>query len=452
MRIKYRLTTSALFLVLACICFVNVSSKARPLFPGVGSYPSRADSDSPSGVSNSSASENTFVAYKWNVSEKYAPLLELTTDRLRPGFDHSLSYPMAQFNFAILKTLSFDQESKKYSLPAIAKATKAIYFIEFAPTAKANNYVSLGGSNIELNDKDSMKTVRTSDGTKYIFVRFPDDEFRCATIREAGGATLNLVYSANGLELHRIMESTGRTITFNYNDNGISSISQNWMANSQGFSKTWAVGDPVNAVKETSGRYAHTGSDRVRKSIPSNAVVRVYTEEMVASDKLLAHIFGGSNAVAAGNGFEPPGLAGSYPLYRGDIIGDDGQRRRGHLSYAMHLYGSPDGRSDMGLYVPAGFTSHGSEPSPTDAAVTFYYPRLGNLTDVTLAVFHVANFQITPEGDRIKIGNIGGPGGSCPTYKHSHVEFYKGNTSLPAAAARAALRIDPATVFTATSR
>ena len=113
----------------------------------------------------------------------------------------------------------------------------------------------------------------------------------------------------------------------------------------------------------------------------------------------------------------------------------------------MHLYGSPDGRGDSALYVPAGFTSHSSEPSPTDAAVLFYYPQLGNLTDVTLAVFHVADFQITAEGDRIKIGSIGGPGGSSPLYKHSHIEFYRGNTGLPAAAARAAFRIDPATVF-----
>jgi len=99
------------------------------------------------------------------------------------------------------------------------------------------------------------------------------------------------------------------------------------------------------------------------------------------------------------------------------------------------------------LYVPAGFSSHSSEPTPTDAAVTFYYPKLGNLTDVTLAVFHVSDFQITSEGDRVRIGNLGGPGGSSPLYRHSHIEFYKGNVGLPAAAARAALRINPAIVF-----
>src|SRR5438552_4966635 len=79
--------------------------------------------------------------------------------------------------------------------------------------------------------------------------------------------------------------------------------------------------------------------------------------------------------------------------------------------------------------------------------MTFYYPRLGNLSDVTLAVFHVADFQINIEGERVRIGNIGGPGGGTPAYKHSHIEFYRGNAGLPALSARPGLRIDPATVF-----
>jgi hypothetical protein len=168
---------------------------------------------------------------------------------------------------------------------------------------------------------------------------------------------------------------------------------------------------------------------------------------MAASDLTLAAIFGDAGAVAAANGFEPSQLGNQYPLYRGDLIGDDGRLRRGHLSFAMHLYGSTDGTGESALYVPAGFTSHSETPTPTDAAVTFYYPRLGQLTNVTLAVFHVANFQLTNDGDRVRIGNIGGPGGSVGTYRHSHIEFYSGNTGLPSAAVRSNLRIDPATVF-----
>ncbi len=113
----------------------------------------------------------------------------------------------------------------------------------------------------------------------------------------------------------------------------------------------------------------------------------------------------------------------------------------------MHLYGSADGSGESPLYVPEAFTSHSAQPSPTDGVVTFYYPRLGNLSDVTLAVFHVADFQLTNEGGRVRIGNIGGPGGSSALYKHSHLEFYRGNTGLPPLSARPGLRIDPSSVF-----
>jgi hypothetical protein len=99
--------------------------------------------------------------------------------------------------------------------------------------------------------------------------------------------------------------------------------------------------------------------------------------------------------------------------------------------------------------VPAGFTHCSGAPSPTDAAVTFYYPRLGNLTDITLAVFHVADFQIIDEGERVRIGNLGGPGGSSASYKHSHIEFYRGHTGLPPLGARPGLRVDPTTIFAA---
>lgn len=183
------------------------------------------------------------------------------------------------------------------------------------------------------------------------------------------------------------------------------------------------------------------------KSVPTNAVKPDYTMRMIESDRYLAQIFAGPGAVAAANGFEPVGLAGQYPIYRGDLRGADGRIRRGHLSYAMHLYGSADGTGTTALYVPEGFTGHSTTPTPTDAAITFYYPRLGNLTNVTVAVFHIANFAIVREDGRVRIGETGGQGGSYPFYRHSHIEFYSGNVGLPSASRRPSLRIDPARVF-----
>jgi hypothetical protein len=391
-----------------------------------------------------SASTNARLAYRWNIDDQQAPLLGFAEERIRKLFDHTLTYSSEGFDFPIFKALNFDEREGKYLLPTISRETGSLHFIEFAPSGSPNTYASADGTNMQLIDQDTMKTFRTVNGAKYVFVRYPDGEFRCAMIKPKSGVTLHLLYSANGLALHGIVDSTGRSLTFNYGKDGIDSITQTWMAQSEGFTRTWLIGDQIES--DNSVKYAHS-LVATMKAIPANALIREYTSEMAASDRLLAEIFGGPGAVAGANGFEPAGLGTQYPLYRGDFIGDDGKIRSGHLAHAMHLYGSADGKGDSPLYVPAGFTSHSSGPSPTDAAVLFYYPKLGNLTDVTLAVFHVADFQITYEGDRVRIGNIGGPGGLSPLYKHSHIDFYRGNTSLPPAAARAALRIDPSTVF-----
>jgi hypothetical protein len=387
--------------------------------------------------------ESAGTVYQWNVSDRDQPLLGLSQAHLQTGFDQSLVYPADQFDFLIFKALSFDEEQGRYLVPAISRDRRAQTFIEFTRVETTNSYVSSDG--LELVDKEGVKILNAADGTRYLFVRYPDDEFRCAAIRKPGGETLNFIYTANGVALHGVVDSSRRSVTFNYGKTGIESLTQSWMTNAQGFTKTWIIGEE-NTV-DAATRFAH-GLGRTAKLLPSNALTNRYTDEMSASDKLLATIFGGPNAVVGGNGFEPAGLAASYPFYRGDVVGYDGEIRLGHLSHALHIYGSADGRGDSPLYVPTGFTSHSSEPSPTDAAVLFYYPKLGKLTDVTLAVFHVADFQLVNEGNRVRIGNLGGPGGSSPLYKHSHIEFYRGNIGgLPAVSARPPLRIDPATVF-----
>ena len=392
---------------------------------------------------DSTGSSDVATSYQWNIANKELPLLGLSAPRLNAGFDQSLGYPTGQFDLAITRSLNFDEQGGgKYLLPTVTK-DKGVTFIELTRTGTPGTYMSIEG--LQLVEKSGMKIVRTFDGASYVFTQYPDGELRCSTIKQVNGPTLFLLYTANGLILHGVSDSSGRSVTFNYGKHGMQSLTQTWMSNLEGVTRTWSVGDDNS--EDSSVRYAHALGVKSAKFLPSNAVIREYTREMAECDAFLAHIFGGPTAVAGANGFEPAGLGSSYPLYRGDIIGDDGQVRRGHLSYAMHLYGTPDGRGESPLYVPAGFASHSSEPTPTDAAVTFYYPKLGNLTDVTLAVFHISDFQITSEGDRVRIGNLGGPGGSSPLYRHSHIEFYKGNVGLPAAAARAALRINPATVF-----
>lgn len=298
---------------------------------------------------------------------------------------------------------------------------------------------------MRLTDKGAFKTLSTSDGTVYTFVPLADGELHCSQIKDPNGVVINLQYTDDS-SIQTIADGSGRNVSFSYTNDYVSSITQTWRAKSAKLRKTWAINDEVRFAHRPAASAGPSEAESA-KHIPSNAIKPTYTEAMSVSDSELAAIFGGPGAIAAANGFEPAGLANQYPLYRGDLIDDDGKILRGHLSFAMHLYGSKDGTGETEVYVPLGFTAHSNEPSPADAVVTFYYPRLGNLTDVTLAVFHIANFQISDEGSRVRIGNIGGRGGSVASYRHSHLEFYRGDTGLPPLSLRLLLRIDPATVF-----
>ena len=388
--------------------------------------------------------------YRWNLNEAETPLLSLP-DRIGRDLDLSLTFSLGQFEFPLFQSLYYNQRAGKYILMVVERrqgSTRRAEFLEFIHTTNARNSTATRDSGLQLSETGDAKTLTVQDGSTYTFTAAADGDFHCRRIQDRFGNSINLEYTRDGA-IQTISDKWGRTIVFSYGDNYISSITQTWELNSQRLAQTWVVGDEVHYAHRPAAMAA-PASFVPAKRVPSNALRSSYTQTMADSDARLASIFGGPGAVAAANGFEPGKLGSQYPLYRGDLMSDDGRLLRGHLSFAMHLYGSADGTGETDIYVPAGFVSHSGGPSHTDAVVTFYYPRLGNLTDVTLAVFHVKDFQLTNVGDRVRIGHIGGRGGSIACYKHSHLEFYRGNVGLPSLRTRQALRIDPATVFGST--
>jgi hypothetical protein len=386
-----------------------------------------------SAASNTSINDSIAI-YRWNLADIGQPLISLP-DHIEAGVDLSLSYPLDQFEFPLFQSVYYNQSAGKYILMVISRQGRRAQFIDLSAGQRRPD-----GGRLGFSDDGDNKLLSTEDGTVYTFSPLGDGELHCSQIKDRDGIVIKLHYNREA-SLDQIASRSGRKIDFSYTGDYVSAITQTWGPEASK-KQTWAVAADRSFTSQRS--FAHA---LVSKHIPSNATRASYTTEMVASDLTLAAIFGGAGAVAAANGFEPSQLGSHYPLYRGDLIGDDGRLRRGHLSFAMHLYGNVEGTGELALYVPAGFTSHSELPTPTDAAVTFYYPRLGRLTNVTLAVFHISNFQLSDEGERVRIGNIGGPGGSAGTYRHSHIEFYSGDTGLPSSSVRPNLRINPATVF-----
>src|SRR3989442_4732248 len=288
-----------------------------------------------------------FAFYDWNLKEGQHPLLSLP-DQINPGTALSLAYPMGQFRFPLFQTLRFDDRSRKYILQLLTRVSGRQRTIELKQTGAPGSYASSDGSDVHLRDNRDVRTVQASDATEYTFVRFTDGTIRCIRVKAAGGSIITLVYTRDNL-IHGVVDSSGRTIKFNYEDHRIASITQTWMANSVPVSRTWSDVADQNQLKLAHAGYSRPPGFPVAKLVPKSAMTPQYTQAMASNDKQLAGIFGGPGAVAAANGFEAVALDKQYPLYRGDFTGDDGRGIRGHLSYAMHLYGDAQDRKSTRL-------------------------------------------------------------------------------------------------------
>ena len=135
--------------------------------------------------------------------------------------------------------MEFDQEHGEYLLPAVLRRDRKLIFIDFTRIGKTNTY--LGREGLELIDQGNLKIIRAANGTRFLFLQYPDGSLRCAAIKEDANVTLNLLYAANGLALHGVVDSSGRSLTFNYGDEGIQSLTQTWIANAEGLTRTWAI-------------------------------------------------------------------------------------------------------------------------------------------------------------------------------------------------------------------
>ena len=144
-----------------------------------------------------------------------------------------------QFDFPIFKSLEFDRKADKYLMPAVSRRERKLIFIDFTRVGKTRTYLSREG--LDLIDQGNVKIIRAPNQTRFLFLQYPDGILRCAAIKEDANVTLNLLYVANGLALHGVVDSSGRSLTFNYGDEGIESLTQTWTGNAEGLTRTWTI-------------------------------------------------------------------------------------------------------------------------------------------------------------------------------------------------------------------
>lgn len=216
--------------------------------------------------------------------------------------------------------------------------------------------------------------------------------------------------------------------------------------------------DPIGFGGGDVNSYAYVGNDPINSVDPSGLCSVFSVEAQTPCEKKLAAIFGGPGAIMRTR-YDYNGV------YRGQddlaaLVAIANVSRNGmpndfdpiwdaeHLYNSPHLSGNLAGTANTEIYVPGNYVGQPTSPSPNAGVVLIYYPQLGNLTNVTLAIYHVGNFNVRREGDRVRIGTTGGPGGGQGgNYNlHSHFEIWNGrHTRVLEGRDRFAVRTQPFT-------
>ena len=187
--------------------------------------------------------------YRWNLNDDGLPLISLP-DRIDGGLDQALTYSMDQFEFPLFQSLYYNERAGKYILMVIPKdelnsqtgkasglMDRHAEFIDLNPVGDDGHFQANRGLSLRLKDKSGVKVLSTGDGTVYTFAALADSELHCRQINDPDGAVLNLKYTSDA-SLETITDDRGRTITFSYTHDYLSSVAQTWGGNARRLRKS----------------------------------------------------------------------------------------------------------------------------------------------------------------------------------------------------------------------
>src|SRR3989442_12690534 len=103
--------------------------------------------------------------------------------------------------------------------------------------ASSNIYEAADSSYLQLIDSGTSLLLRPTDGTQMSYTKL-ENEWRCTQIKDRNGNFITVNYNTLG-DLTSVIDTLGRTITFNYDGNAnLISITQIWHRDLQGGGQT----------------------------------------------------------------------------------------------------------------------------------------------------------------------------------------------------------------------
>ncbi|HEV7396982.1 MAG TPA: hypothetical protein VGN86_10765 [Pyrinomonadaceae bacterium] len=171
-----------------------------------------------------STAENAPPNLSWNAKRFEAPFSPRLNGR-SANVDGLLIYPSRDFSFPLLQELTFDSVCNCYGL-MVRRSAIELELVNFWRTG-AGFYRTASGPYLELQNLESLKSVESLDGTRFLFAEVADNEWRCVSIHDSAGNYLMIDYRADGLVL-RIRDSQRRSAIPSYRDGRMISLRQVW--------------------------------------------------------------------------------------------------------------------------------------------------------------------------------------------------------------------------------
>jgi hypothetical protein len=190
-------------------------------------------------TSSLTETERHAAGLAWNLRRQEAPFVKQSV-AVNSAFAGPLTYQSEDFSFPLLQTLSFDSATNCYSLMVQRSNNVGLELINLW-SARAGFYRSGNGPYFELENLDSLKSLTSLNGTKFIFAQVGDGEWHCVSVHDAQGNYLMIDYRANGL-MARLRDSFGRTATPVYSDGRLVALTQIWTSVAGERIKTTALG------------------------------------------------------------------------------------------------------------------------------------------------------------------------------------------------------------------
>ena len=149
--------------------------------------------------------------------------------------DHGTPAPGFQMGLPRLQAQYFDTDDNVYAFPMITSSGGRV---EMKQVGTSLVYESSDSTYTQLTISNSIPTVKTTDGSQYVFGVLVGGEWRCTQIKDRNGNYISATYNTSNGHILTITDTLQRVINFNYdNDNNLSIIKQTW----GGVERTWAT-------------------------------------------------------------------------------------------------------------------------------------------------------------------------------------------------------------------